>query len=123
MNPETILQNIQKGFRVGIGATTTLVDSMQNPTLYQQNLDRLRTNPLGLVEELADKGAVTEQEARANVDRLWANRNGQPASQMVVTTQAVPVGPDVQTELKSLTEQLIALRQEIAALREQQQGT
>jgi hypothetical protein len=29
------------------------------------------------------------------------------------------VGPDVQTELKSLTEQLIALRQEIAALREQ----
>jgi polyhydroxyalkanoate synthesis regulator phasin len=123
MNPETILQNIQKGFRVGIGATTTLVEGMQNPTLYQQNLDRLRTNPLGLVEELAEKGAVTEQEARANVDRLWANRNGQPASEMVVTTSAVPVGPDVQTELKSLTEQLIALRQEIAALREQQQGT
>jgi polyhydroxyalkanoate synthesis regulator phasin len=123
MNPETILQNIQKGFRVGIGATTTLVEGMQNPTLYQQNLDRLRTNPLGLVEELADKGAVTEQEARSRVDRLWANRNGQPASEMVVTTQAVPVGPDVQTELKSLTEQLIALRQEIATLREQQQGT
>jgi polyhydroxyalkanoate synthesis regulator phasin len=119
MNPETILQNIQKGFRVGIGATTTIVESMQNPTLYQQNLDRLRTNPLGLVEELAEKGAVTEQEARGTVDRLWANRNGQPASEMVVTTQAVPVGPDVQTELKSLTEQLIALRQEIAALREQ----
>jgi polyhydroxyalkanoate synthesis regulator phasin len=120
MNPETILQNIQKGFHVGIGATTTLVEGMQNPTMYQQNLDRLRTNPLGLVEELADKGALTEQEARANVDRLWANRNGQPASQMVVTTQAVPVGPDVQAELKSLTEQLIALRQEIATLRQQQ---
>jgi polyhydroxyalkanoate synthesis regulator phasin len=119
MNPETILQNIQKGFRVGIGATTTIVEGMQNPSLYQQNLDRLRTNPLGLVEELADKGAVTEQEARSRVDRLWANRNGQPASEMVVTTQAVPVGLDVQTELKSLTEQLIALRQEIAALREQ----
>jgi polyhydroxyalkanoate synthesis regulator phasin len=119
MNPETIAQNLRKGFLVGIGATTSLVEGLQNPALYQQNLDRLRTNPLGLVDELADRGAVTEQEARANVDRLWANRNGQPASEMVVTTQAVPVGPDVQAELKSLTEQLIALRQEIAALREQ----
>lgn len=122
MNPETILQNIQKGFRVGIGATTSLVEGVQNPTLYQQQLDRLRTNPLGLMEELADRGAATEQEARNTVDRLWANRNGQPASEMVVTTNAVTVGPDVEAELKSLTEQLIALRQEIAQLREQQQG-
>ncbi len=122
MTPEILLQNIQKGFRVGIGATTALVEGLQNPTTYELTLQRLRTNPTAVIDELAEKGATTEQEARSAVDRLWANRNGQPASEMVVTTSAVTVGPDVQAELKSLTEQLIALRQEIAMLREQQQG-
>jgi polyhydroxyalkanoate synthesis regulator phasin len=120
MNPEILLQNIQKGFHVGIGATTSLVEGLQNPATYELTLQRLRTNPTAVIDELAEKGATTEQEARSTVDRLWANRNGQPASEMVVTTSAVPVGPDVQAELKSLTEQLIALRQEIATLREQQ---
>jgi hypothetical protein len=133
MNSDTVAQFVQKGFRVGLGATTTLVEGLQNPQQLEQDLNRLRTNPSQFVNQLVDpasvdaleaKGTITEREARLVVDRFWAERTGNlPPSEMIVTTIATPVAPDVQAELQDLTAQLIALRYELGQLRNGKTGT
>jgi polyhydroxyalkanoate synthesis regulator phasin len=129
MNADTVAQMIQKGFRVGLGATTSLVEGLQNPQQLEQELNRLRQDPgrfvgqaVGQAGQYVDawavKGATTEQEARSVVDRFWAERTGTvPPSEMTVTTTAMPVSSDVQAELQDLTAQLTALRAELGQLR------
>jgi polyhydroxyalkanoate synthesis regulator phasin len=120
MDPDTLFQMVQKGFRVGVGATTSVLEGLQNPQVYQQNLDKLRTNPDQLISDFAEKGEVTERDARTLVDQLIGNRLGnRPASEMTVTTTAVTISPDVQAELKELTQQLVSLREELQQLKGQ----
>lgn len=127
MNSDTVAQFVQKGFRVGLGATTTLVEGLQNPQQLEQDLNRLRANPSQFINQLVDpasvdaleaKGTVTEREARSVVDRFWAERTGTvPPSEMTIVTRATPVSPDVQAEIQDLTAQLAALRAELGLLR------
>jgi polyhydroxyalkanoate synthesis regulator phasin len=121
MNPlDTWFQMIQKGFRVGVGATTVAIEGLQNPQVYQQNLQLLQTNPDQLLENLAQKGEVTERDARTMADQFIGDRLGtRPASEMTVNTTAVTIGPDAQAELQELTQQLAALRQELQDLKNQ----
>jgi polyhydroxyalkanoate synthesis regulator phasin len=124
ITPEAIFQLAQRGFRLGLGATSTAIEGLQNPQGYQQTIeqlrDKIRTNPNQLVEELTAKGEVTEREARKLVDQMIGDRLGtRPASEMTVTTTAVTIGPDVEAELQNLTQQLVALRQELQQLKTQ----
>ena len=115
MNTDTLLQLFQQGFRAAIGTTTTVVDTLKNPQTASETWTRLTENPTGFAQELVDKGAVTEQEARQVVDSLWSQNNS--PSSMTVTTTATTVMPDVQAELKDLMIELAAIRSEIAQLR------
>ncbi|NJN49135.1 MAG: hypothetical protein HC805_04285 [Alkalinema sp. RL_2_19] len=118
ITPEEIFKLAQKSFRVGVGASAALVEGIQNPQLYQENLNKLRLNPNQLVEEFAAKGEVTERDARTFVDQVIGDRFGtRPASEMTVTTTAVTIGADTEAELKELTRQLVALRQELQQLK------
>jgi polyhydroxyalkanoate synthesis regulator phasin len=120
MNPDTLFQMIQKGFRVGVGATTVAIEGLQNPQVYEQNLQLLQTNPNQLLENLAQKGEVTERDARTMADQFIGDRLGtRPASEMTVNTTAVTIGADAQAELQELTQQLAALRQELQELKNQ----
>lgn len=122
ITPEEIFQLVQKGFRVGVGASASLVEGLQNPRIYQENLDKLRLNPNLLVDELAAKGEVTERDARKLVDQVIGDRLGtRPASERTVTTTAVTIEPDTEAELKELTRQLVALRQELQQLKAQRE--
>ena len=120
MNTDTLLQLFQQGFRVAIGTTTTLADTLKNPQTASETWTRLTQNPTEFAQELADKGAVTEQEARQVVDSLWAQNT--PPSSMTINTTATTVTPDVQAELKDLMTQLAAIRSEIAQLRSDSNG-
>ncbi|MBE9032624.1 hypothetical protein IQ266_23070 [filamentous cyanobacterium LEGE 11480] len=120
ITPEELFKLAQKGFRVGVGASATLVEGIQNPQLYQDNLNKLRANPNQLVEEFASKGEVTERDARTFVDQVIGDRLGtRPASEMTVTTTAVTISADTEAELKALTQELVALRQELQQLQGQ----
>lgn len=124
MNTDTVLQLFQQSFRVTLGATTSLLEVLQNPQqgvqTVNQTLNQLTTNPTQLAQEWAEKGSATEQEARQFVDRLWQQQRNPSASGLTVTTTAVPVVPDVQAELRDLTAQLSAIREELAQLRQAQ---
>jgi polyhydroxyalkanoate synthesis regulator phasin len=121
---DTVLQLLKKGFRVTIGATATLIEVLQDPQRREQNLSRLRRELDQLAQEWAEKGEMTEQEARSFVDTLMAQRRAdsdRAASEAIVTTTAVPVPPPSSEvlELQELTAQLAAIRAELAHLREQ----
>jgi polyhydroxyalkanoate synthesis regulator phasin len=123
MNSDTLLELFQTSFRTTLGATSSLVEAIQDPQRMPQTLNQtwsqFTTNPNQLLQDWADKGAVTEQEARQVVDRLWQQQRNPSAVGVTVNTTATPVAPDVQTELQALTEQLISLREELAQLRQQ----
>ena len=122
MNSDTVLRLLQKGFRVTIGATATLIEVLQDPQRRDQNLSKLRLELDQLAQEWAEKGEVTEQEARSFVDTFIAQRRSDDrAAETTVTTIATPVMPPSaeMLELQELTAQLAAIRAELAHLREQ----
>ncbi len=119
MNTDTLLQMLQNGFRVAIGSATQLAETVQNPQTTTETWNRLTQNPTQFAQDLAEKGAKTEQEARQVVDRLWQQQH---PSDVTITTTATAVTPDVQAELQDLMAQLKALRSEIAQLRQQRQA-
>lgn len=123
MNPDDLFQSIQKGFRITIGATGAVLESIQNPQVREETLTKLRTNPTLLADELAAKGEVTEREARNFVDKLvaQASTSSSPGN---TTTSASPTAtptapPDIQSDLKELTQQIAEMRAELERLRQQ----
>jgi polyhydroxyalkanoate synthesis regulator phasin len=120
MNSDTLTQLLQKGFRVTLGATATLVEALQDPQSRDANLSRLTTELGQLAEEWEAKGTTTEQEARNFVNTLWQQRST-PSTPASPTASAAPASPapDVQQDLQELTAQIAAIRTEIERLRAQ----
>ncbi|MEB3293975.1 MAG: hypothetical protein VKJ24_12525 [Synechococcales bacterium] len=123
VNSDTLLELFQTSFRTTLGATSSLLEALQNPQQMPETLNQtwnqFTTNPNQLLQDWSEKGTVTEQEARQVVDRFWQQQRNPSAVGVTVNTTATPVAPDVQTELQALTEQLISLREELAQLRQQ----
>lgn len=125
MNSDNLLQLLHKGFRVTLGATAALVETLQDPQKREQNLSELRSDLSERVQEWAEKGEITEQEARNLVDSILSQRNNAARSSAAetptgpVTTAPSPaVSPDVQLEMQELTAQIAAMRAELERLRE-----
>jgi polyhydroxyalkanoate synthesis regulator phasin len=120
MNSDTLIQLLQNGFRISLGATASFVEVLQDPQKRDENLAKLRQEWSQLSEEWAVKGEVTEQEARNFVSTAFNQRSNAaqsstPNSPYSATTQSAE--PDVQTELQELTAQLSVMRAELEKLR------
>ena len=128
MNFDTVTELIQKSFRVSLGAAASAVEAIQDPQASANKFSDIGTDFERLADELEVKGALTEKEGREFVDNVSRNFDGQwpnpfapsTASTATVNTVAQPV-PDagIQAEIKALTEQLSAIRQEIEQLKTQ----
>ncbi|MBD2020439.1 hypothetical protein H6F43_09590 [Leptolyngbya sp. FACHB-36] len=120
MNSDIVVDMLQKGFRVTLGATTSLIEVLQDPEKRQENLAKLSQEWSQLSEDWAAKGFQTEQEARSFVDSLVSQ---QPSSTTAASppsgTTAPTAPPDVQLELQELTAQIAAIRAELERLRNQ----
>jgi polyhydroxyalkanoate synthesis regulator phasin len=125
MNSEDFTQLLQKGVRITLGASASLVENLQNSQKRTQNLSQLRTELDQLATEWAAKGEMTEQEARSFVQQLFNQLgNRQPTSptadspNTTVTTPTDDVAPEVRLEIQELTAQLAAIRAELEKLQE-----
>jgi polyhydroxyalkanoate synthesis regulator phasin len=128
MNATDLTKLLQKGFYVTLGATASLLETIQDPTKREQNLSSFRQDIDTLTQELAEKGAVTEAEARNFVDTLISRKIDRPTSNAsepdftsvtTVTTTATSVADkDVPADLKELTQQITDLRAELESLRQ-----
>jgi polyhydroxyalkanoate synthesis regulator phasin len=116
MNSDNAIDLLKKGFHVTLGATSSLVESIQDPIKREENLAQLRMDPTEFAEVLAEKGAVTEVEARKFVDNVVSQY---APSAVSTSTTATPVAnppsidPNLQLELKDLTKQLAVLRAQL----------
>ena len=119
MNSDSLMQLLQSGVRVTLGATASLVEVLQDPIRRDENLTRLRQEWSRLSEEWEVKGELTEQEARTFVNNLLNQRyspSSTPPSTVTVETSAA-TSPGVETELQELTAQLAKIRAELETLR------
>ncbi|NER02634.1 MAG: hypothetical protein F6K17_08345 [Okeania sp. SIO3C4] len=121
MNPDNLTQLLQKGFRVTLGATSFFIETVQDSTKRDENLNKLSGDFNQLTEEWADRGEMTEQEARNFVDTILNQQN----SQVNTDSTTVSSGPtstfvssDVQEDLLELTQEIADLRADLQKLQE-----
>ncbi|NES95248.1 MAG: hypothetical protein F6K32_08445 [Desertifilum sp. SIO1I2] len=128
MNSDSLVNFLQQSFHVTLGATTSLVEAIQDPQKREENLAQLQLDLNQLTQKLAEKGEMTEQEARRFVDSLMNQRGSQSAEEVTVSppppdiemnTPPPTAEPNAQLELQELTAQIAAIRLELEKLREQ----
>ncbi|MFB2936236.1 hypothetical protein ACE1B6_13365 [Aerosakkonemataceae cyanobacterium BLCC-F154] len=132
MDSDSLIQFLQNGFRLSVGATAALIESLQDSQKREEILAKLNRSEFSEVAaELTKKGEITEQEAREFVDSLWHQQNQQsqqsqpnnqtssdaPGTSATTTTDNPVASPNVQQELQELTAQVAALRAELEKLR------
>lgn len=123
MNQSSIFETLQQGFRVTVGATATLIETLQDAEKRSNTLTELQKEWETKSHEWAEKGVVTEQSARQFLENLIKKQQGEkttPKDQVVdVSSTPSPSSPEVQQEIKRLTEQIIALRLELEQAKKQ----
>ena len=128
MNSDNLTQLLQQGFRVTLGATASLVETLQDPQKRIQNLSALESELSQLAQEWALKGEMTEQEARNFVDSLLRQQDQPPGSTPTNdTVSTTPTEPTVrptnaELDLQELTAQISAIRAELEKLRGSESG-
>ncbi|HEY9670421.1 MAG TPA: hypothetical protein V6D11_03185 [Waterburya sp.] len=125
MNSNNLLDILQTGFRVSLGATTSLVETLQDPQKREESLSQLRLELSQRVTEWAEKGAVTEQEARRLIEQIWRQPSNSGRSTTTEATTPTPTAsptsstsPSTQLEIEELTAQIAAIRTELEKLRD-----
>ncbi len=130
----------QKSYYVTLGATSSLLEVIQDPIKREENLQRLGRSFDQITQELAEKGVTVEAEARSYVDNFIAQQvNGSAPTNSTTksentglttvntTAQTVEentpsvaeprIKSNVRSEIQELTEQLANLRSELEQLR------
>ncbi len=128
MNAEKLPQMLQAGFHLTLGATSFLIETLQDPVKRSENLEKLNSDLGILADELLEKGEMTDREARNFVDTIFSQASDREntESESVSSKQSdSPTGtpsdsvaqPDVVIEIQELTAQIVALRTQLESLR------
>lgn len=128
MNAEKLPQMLQTGFHLTLGATSFLIETLQDPVKRSENLEKLNSDLGILADELLKKGEITDREARNFVDTIFSRTSYREntESESVWSKQSdSPTGSpsdsvggsDVVLEIQELTAQMVALRTELENLR------
>ena len=128
---------VQRGYYVTLGATSSLIEVIQDPIKREENLKMLGRTFDEITQDLAEKGVTVEAEARSYVDNFIAQQVSGTAPKSPETTDLTTVNTTAQTvdeneeaakrkvsvnmrdEIQELTEQLATLRSELEQLRSQ----
>ena len=124
MNPNNIQDALQTGFRVSLGATTSLIESLQDEQKREENLSLLNLEFNQQVAELSQKGEKTEQEVQRLIGQIFSQMN-QPTDSATPSTSGgsgstPPTGTtsrSTQQELEELTVQIALIRTELEQMR------
>ena len=126
MYPDDLAQTLQKGIRVTLGATASLIEAIQDPENSSQKFSEIGNDVNRLTEELEVKGEITEREARQMVDSLlsqvpnpFTDAESETRTTTVTTVASPVVNVSVQNDLEALTQELAEIRQEIETLKGQ----
>lgn len=132
MNTDIIIELLQKGYRVTLGAASSAVEAVQDPQRAADEFSAVGTDFNRLADKLEVRGALTEKEARDFMEGVVSQmpepfrsvsstfvQNTTSKEPKTVETVATPVvDASIKAEVESLTAELIAMRQEINELRQ-----
>lgn len=118
MDPNNATAFLQKGLHVVLGATSSVVESLQDSQKREENLSQLNLGPDELMQIWAEKGEVTESEARTFMDNLMAQYSPQSSDTPSDVGSTTPpagstVDPVLQQNLKDLTAEITNTRVEL----------
>lgn len=124
MSSNNIQDVLQTGFRVSLGATTSLIESLQDQQKREDNLSLLNLDFNQQVAELSKKGEKTEQEAQRLIEQIF-NQMNQPKdsatpstpSDSGSTSSTGTTSRSTQQELEELTVQIALIRTELEQMR------
>lgn len=121
MNPDMVTEFLKKGFHVTLGATTSVVESLQDSQKREENISQLNLGFDQLSQIWADKGEITESEARKMIDSMatqyGVNTNPMSSGSSTSPSATSPsIDPSLQQELKTLTNQLANIRLELTQM-------
>ena len=125
MNNNNPSQFLQQGFRIAIGAISSLIETAQNPEKRTEAISDFQMELTQKTREWAAKGEITEQEARKVIDDFLRQRAGSNYSDSYSTTSSPQENGDrsgayveVNSGLQELRNDIVALRSELAKMRE-----
>jgi len=118
-NDNNLTSLLQRGLRVGLGATAALLEVLQDPQKRFDTLHKLQSELDQLAQEWAEKGETTEQEARNFVDSLLHQQgNSLKVEPVARPSPSSAIDLDVQQEIQELTAQITAIRTELEKLQQ-----
>ena len=125
MNSENIVQFVQKGFHVTLGAASFVAETIQDSQKRDENMAKLSGDFNVLSEEWAVEGEKKEREARQFVETMMGQSGGSSQSSGMSGFSSSPgnssniaVPSTIAQDLKDLTEQLASIRHELEKTRE-----
>jgi polyhydroxyalkanoate synthesis regulator phasin len=124
MNTETLFDNLHQGFRITVGATASLLETIQDSEKRSQTFSDFQSEFSQKAQEWASKGETTEQEAR-RITQEWLEklRNNSTevnndAGSPTETEVTVSSETEVKKQIRELTQKISSLREELEELRE-----
>ena len=115
-NPSNVIvDTLQQGFRITIGATASLVETLQDPQKRQLTAQDLQQQWGVQAERWSEKGSQTESEARQYVDQLLVQLRQTAAN--ANPGQATPT-PSSTIDFRTARDELEALTQDIVSIKE-----
>ncbi len=121
MNNNNLIQVVQQGFRIAIGATADCVETLQNPQKRAEAFSEIQTELQQKTQAWSIKGESTEQQAKEFVEnfisqRGWSsNKTSTTASSTTSTANSTSSNPN--SGIQELTAEIIALKLELEKLR------
>ena len=108
-----LINTLQQGFRITVGATASLVETLQDPQKRQLTFQDLQQQWGEKSTQWAEKGILTEAEARQYVDQWLAQMRknspvGDPNGGQTIDFATA------QAELERLTQEIITLKEDLA---------
>ncbi len=118
MNTDALWQSLQTGLRISLGATASILETLQDPQKRQESLTILQAELQEKVQEWVAKGEMTELEARSFIDSMLKQQGAN--SPTTSDSQGETISPDAQQSLGELTDKIADLRSELEKLRNSQ---
>ncbi len=122
MDKTALFQTLQQGLHVTVGATATLIETIQDPQKRTETLSELQSTLHRQAQQWSEKGLVTEEEARRLIDSWLAKYKPSTSTTNGGSTRTTEGGnityTNAQSEIQDLTEQIIALKAELEQTRE-----
>ena len=123
MNSNNFFDLVQQGFKTALGATASLVETLQDQQKRDETFSELNTQWEKRTQEWAEKGESTEKEARRMVEDFLQKQGASQGKSTQTSTEdnisnnnvtnSPSPKPNVVTEIQELTQTIVSLRTEL----------